>query len=108
MRVLQRCNRPGKQLSIWKAILVGQVVVNLPAVGIMFAALFLGSIVVPWELSRFLVQYSPGSGGHVQFSAGEIGRSTEDLLPIDSKSSLSGRVCVGPTVHCSGKLSLLE
>ncbi len=34
-------------MPIWKAIIAGQLVVNLPAVGIMFAALFLGSFVVP-------------------------------------------------------------
>jgi hypothetical protein len=37
-----------RKTTIWKAIVVGQLVVNLPAVGIMLAALFLGSFVVPW------------------------------------------------------------
>src|SRR5260370_10420939 len=54
MRVLPLCNRPGRQLSIWKAILVGQVVVNVPTVGIMMASLFLGATVVPWQLSAIL------------------------------------------------------
>jgi hypothetical protein len=39
------------KITIWKAIVVGQLVVNLPAVGIMIAALFLGSVVAPWPLS---------------------------------------------------------
>ena len=36
-----------RKITIWKAIVIGQLVVNLPAVGIMFAALFLGSFVAP-------------------------------------------------------------
>jgi hypothetical protein len=39
------------KITIWKAIVIGQVVVNLPSVGVMFAAFFLGSIVAPWPLS---------------------------------------------------------
>jgi hypothetical protein len=37
------------KLPIWKAIAIGQLVVNLPSVGIMFAALFLGSVVALWQ-----------------------------------------------------------
>ena len=40
-----------QQITILKAILVGQLVVNLPAVAIMIAALFLGSLVALWPLS---------------------------------------------------------
>ena len=40
-----------RQITILKAILVGQLVVNLPAVAIMIAALFLGSLVALWPLS---------------------------------------------------------
>src|SRR5438067_13896771 len=54
MRVLQAVDCAGPHMSIWKAILIGQLVVNIPAVGIMIAALFLGSIVAPWELSVIL------------------------------------------------------
>jgi len=36
-----------RKITIWKAIVIGQLVVNLPAVGLMFAALFLGSFVAP-------------------------------------------------------------
>ena len=32
-------------INIWKAILVGQMIVNLPAVAILLVALFLGSLV---------------------------------------------------------------
>ncbi len=39
------------KITIWKAIVVGQLVVNLPAVGIMIAALFLGSLVGLWPFS---------------------------------------------------------
>ena len=38
-------------MSILKAILVGQFIVNLPAVAIMITVLFLGSLIAPWELS---------------------------------------------------------
>ena len=43
-----------RRTSIWKAILVGQLVVNLPAVAIMIAALFLGFFGVPWPLSLII------------------------------------------------------
>jgi hypothetical protein len=36
---------------IWKAILIGQLIVNVPAVFIMTAAAFLGVFVVPWEFA---------------------------------------------------------
>jgi hypothetical protein len=41
-------------MRVWAAILVGQLVVNVPVVGIMIAALFLGSRIIPWELCLFL------------------------------------------------------
>ncbi len=41
-------------INIWKAILVGQMIVNLPAVAIMLVALFLGSLVAPWELALII------------------------------------------------------
>ena len=41
-------------INIWKAILMGQMIVNLPAVAIMVVALFLGSLVAPWELALII------------------------------------------------------
>jgi hypothetical protein len=38
-------------MTIWKAILIGQLVINVPAVAIMIAVMFLGSIVAPWPLA---------------------------------------------------------
>ena len=35
-------------INIWKALLVGQMIVNLPAVAIRLVALFLGSLLAPW------------------------------------------------------------
>jgi hypothetical protein len=36
---------------MWKAILVGQLIVNVPAVCIMIGVLFLGVLIVPWPLA---------------------------------------------------------
>jgi len=38
-------------MTIWKAIFVGQLIVNVPAVCIMIAILFLGILIVPWPLA---------------------------------------------------------
>ena len=38
-------------MSIWKAIIVGHLLVNVPAVAIIIAISFLGSIVVPWPFA---------------------------------------------------------
>ena len=43
-----------QRTSIWKAILIGQLLVNVPAVAIMIAALFLGSLVALWPLSLII------------------------------------------------------
>jgi hypothetical protein len=39
------------KIPIWKAIVVGQLVVNLPAAVIMIAAPSLGSLVAPWPFT---------------------------------------------------------
>jgi hypothetical protein len=36
---------------IWKAIVVGQLIVNLPAVCIIVATAFVGALMVPWEIA---------------------------------------------------------
>jgi hypothetical protein len=38
-------------MGIWKAILAGQLIVNVPAVGIMLAVMFLGEFIVPWPFA---------------------------------------------------------
>jgi hypothetical protein len=38
-------------MTIWKAILTGQLIVNLPAVAIMIAVLFLGVLMAPWPFA---------------------------------------------------------
>src|SRR5205814_2924010 len=38
-------------MSIWRTILVGHLVVNLPVVCIIITVLFLGSYLVPWQLA---------------------------------------------------------
>lgn len=38
-------------MSVWKAIVVGQLVVNLPAVAIMIAVMFLDTFIVPWPFA---------------------------------------------------------
>ena len=38
-------------MTIWRAILVGQLVVNVAATMIMLAVMFLGSRIVPWEFA---------------------------------------------------------
>ncbi len=40
-------------MKIWKAILIGQIFVNVPAVAIMLAALFVWTFLIPWEFALF-------------------------------------------------------
>jgi hypothetical protein len=42
---------PPNAITIWKAIIVGQLVVNVPAVVLMIGAAFVGMKIVPWQIA---------------------------------------------------------